>query len=55
MREQYEELEGSQSKPPRGLLAWALEKQKKSDKTGKGAISVWWNTIFNSPDTMLRD
>jgi len=55
MREQYEELDGSQSKPPRGLLAWALEEQKKPDKTGKGAISVWWNTIFNRPDAMFRD
>ncbi len=41
MREQYEELDGSQSSPPRGLFAWALEEQKKPDKTGKGAISVW--------------
>ncbi|MDO9128544.1 MAG: hypothetical protein Q7U34_01630, partial [Anaerolineales bacterium] len=55
MREQYEKLDGSQSSPPRGLLRWALEEQKRPDKTGKGAISVWWSTIFNRPNTMFRD
>ncbi|MBA4398638.1 MAG: hypothetical protein C0396_02015, partial [Anaerolinea sp.] len=55
MREQYEELDGSQSSPPRGLLRWALEEQKRPDKTGKGAISVWWSTIFNRPNAMFRD
>lgn len=54
-REQYEEPDGSQSSPPRGLLAWALEEQKKPDRTGKDEISVWWNTIFNRPDAMFRD
>ncbi len=51
----YEELDGSQCSPPRGLLAWALEEQKKPGKTGKGPISVWWNTIFNRPDAMFSD
>jgi hypothetical protein len=55
MREQYEELDGSQASPPSGLLRWALEEQKRPDKTGKGAISVWWSTIFNRPNTMFRD
>jgi hypothetical protein len=55
MRKQYHELDGSQSSPPGGLLAWALDQQKRPDKTGKGAISVWWNTIFNRPDAMFRE
>jgi hypothetical protein len=55
MQEQYAELDGSQDKPPSGLLAWALEEQKRPDKTGKGAISVWWSTIFNRPNAMFRD
>ncbi|MBL8080456.1 MAG: hypothetical protein JNM55_20970 [Anaerolineales bacterium] len=55
MRKQYSQLDGSQSSPPSGLLAWALNEQKRPDKSGKGAISVWWNTIFNRPDAMFRD
>jgi hypothetical protein len=51
---QYAELDGSQDSPPTGLLAWALEEQKGKDKTGKGAISVWWSTIFNRPNAMFR-
>ena len=49
------ELDGSQDSPPSGLLAWALEEQKREDKTGKGAISVWWSTIFNRPNAMFRN
>jgi len=37
------------------LLAWALEEQKYPDKTSKGAISVWWSTIFNRPNAMFHD
>jgi hypothetical protein len=55
MQTQYTELDGSQDNPPTGLLAWALEEQKREDKTGKGAISVWWSTIFNRPNAMFRD
>ncbi len=55
MRKQYIQLDGSHSSPPSGLLAWALDEQKRPDKSGKGAISVWWNTIFNRPDAMFRD
>jgi len=55
IRQQYDELDGSQSRPPRGLLAWALEEQKYPDKTSKGAISVWWSTIFNRPNAMFHD
>ncbi len=55
MRKQYSQLDGSHSNPPSGLLAWALNEQKQPDKSGKGAISVWWNTIFNRPDAMFRD
>jgi hypothetical protein len=54
MQAQYAELDGSQDSPPTGLLAWALEEQKREDKTGKGAISVWWSTIFNRPNAMFR-
>jgi hypothetical protein len=55
MRAQYDVLDGSPKAPgqcPSGLLAWALEEQKK--ETGKGAIGVWWNTIFNRPNAMFR-
>ncbi len=55
MRAQYEELDGSpkeRGQAPSGLLAWALEEQKK--ETGKGAIGVWWSTIFNRPNAMFR-
>ena len=55
MLAQYMELDGSQGSPPSGLLAWALEEQKREDKTGRGAISVWWSTIFNRPNAMFRD
>lgn len=54
MQAQYTKLDGSQDSPPSGLLAWALEEQKREDKTGKGAISVWWSTIFNRPNAMFR-
>ena len=54
MSAQYAELDGSQDSPPSGLLEWALEEQKREDKTGKGAISVWWSTIFNRPNAMFR-
>ena len=33
---QYTALDGSQDSPPAGLLGWALEEQKREDKTGKG-------------------
>jgi hypothetical protein len=52
MQAQIEKADGSQSKPPDGLLAWALEQQKRDD--GKGAISVWLNTALNRPDAMFR-
>ncbi len=52
MQEQILEADGSQSKPPTGLLAWALEQQKRDD--GRGAISVWLNTALNRPDAMFR-
>lgn len=44
--------DGSQDKPPTGLLAWALDRQKLDD--GKGAISVWLNTALNWPDAAFR-
>ncbi len=46
------QADGSQEKPPTGLLAWALERQKEED--GKGAISVWLNTALNWPDAAFR-
>ncbi len=52
MQAQISEADGSQTKPPSGLLAWALETQK--EETGKGAISVWLNTALNRPDAMFR-
>jgi hypothetical protein len=55
MRAQYEVLDGSpkeRGQAPGGLLAWALEEQK--TETGKGAIGVWWTTIFNRPNAMFR-
>jgi hypothetical protein len=52
MQEQILEADGSQTKPAQGLLAWALEQQKRDD--GKGAISVWLNTALNRPDAMFR-
>ncbi len=52
MQAQILEADGSQTKPPEGLLAWALEQQKRDD--GKGAISVWLNTALNRPDAMFR-
>jgi rubredoxin len=52
MQAQILEADGSQSKPPDGLLAWALEQQKRDD--GRGAISVWLNTALNRPDAMFR-
>ena len=47
------QADGSQEKPPTGLLAWALERQKEEE--GKGAISVWLNTALNWPDAAFRD
>ena len=52
MAEQIAEADGSQTEPPSGLLAWALNTQKEAD--GKGAISVWLNTALNRPDAMFR-
>jgi len=52
MAEQIAEADGSQTEPPSGLLAWALNTQKEAD--GKGAISVWLNTALNRPDVMFR-
>ncbi|MCI0627471.1 MAG: hypothetical protein L0387_38465, partial [Acidobacteria bacterium] len=52
MQAQILEVDGSQTKPPTGLLAWALEQQKRDN--GKGAISVWLNTALNRPDAMFR-
>lgn len=53
MRAQLAEADGSQSQPPDGLLAWALNEQKKKD--GKGAVSVWLNAALNRPDAMFRE
>jgi hypothetical protein len=53
MWEQYAQVDGSQSDPPAGLLAWALDRMKEED--GKGAISVWLNAALNRPDAMFRD
>jgi|GEM_PF-1703040 len=52
---QYAKLDASQDSPPTGLLAWALEEQKREDKKGKGAISVWRSAIFNGSNAMVRD
>jgi hypothetical protein len=53
MREQILVADGSQTKPPTGLLRWALQTQK--EENGQGAISVWLNTALNRPDAMFRD
>lgn len=53
MEDQMAEADGSRTRPPTGLLAWALEMQK--EETGKGAISVWLNTAFHRPNAMFRD
>lgn len=52
MAEQIAEADGSQTEPPSGLLAWALNTQK--EETGQGAISVWLNTALNRPNAMFR-
>jgi len=54
-RDQYEELDGSQSLRQRCMLACVLVEQKKLDKTGNGAIRIWCNTIFKRPDALFRD
>jgi len=52
MRAQYEDADGSQTRPPEGLFRWALDTME--EETGKGAISVWLNAALNRPDAMFR-